>query len=103
MARPRTDLQTILEDLLGSRNVYYQPPEGTQMRYPAIRYERDRNWDIWGNNRKYLKYAGYMVTVIGTDPELPVLDGIEDEIPKSSFVRHYIADNLNHDVYLIYF
>ena len=34
----RLDLQALLEDLLGSRNVYYQPPESDKMNYPAIVY-----------------------------------------------------------------
>ena len=34
----RLDLQALLEDLLGSRNVYYQPPESVKMNYPAIVY-----------------------------------------------------------------
>ena len=36
----RTDLQAMLEQILGSRNVYYQPPASVQMNYPAIVYSR---------------------------------------------------------------
>ena len=32
----RQELQTKLEDILGGRHVYFQPPESTKMEYPAI-------------------------------------------------------------------
>ena len=35
----RKDLQKLLEQTLGSRNVYFQPPATIKMQYPAIRYE----------------------------------------------------------------
>lgn len=34
----RLDLQTFLEELLESKNVYFQPPESVKMKYPAIVY-----------------------------------------------------------------
>ena len=36
----RLKLQEKLEELLESRNVYYQPPESKKMDYPAIRYNK---------------------------------------------------------------
>ena len=36
----RIELQDELENLLGSKNVYYQPPESVKMEYPAIVYRR---------------------------------------------------------------
>ena len=44
--RSRLELQTLLEDLLESTNVYYQPPENLKMEYPCIRYYKD---DIRGD------------------------------------------------------
>ena len=34
----RLELQNKLEELLGSRHVYFQPPESVKMEYPAIKY-----------------------------------------------------------------
>ena len=36
----RIELQSKLEELLGSRQVYYQPPETVKMEYPAIVYSK---------------------------------------------------------------
>lgn len=102
MAQSRLNLQIKLTEILGSQQVYYQPPENVRMRYPAIVYNRDRSWDIWGDNRKYLKYKGYMITLIGHDPDSPIIDAIE-ELPMCTYNRHYVADGLNHDVFIIYF
>lgn len=101
MARSRLELQTTLEELLGSRNVYYQPPANTQMSYPAIRYERDSSWDIFADNRKYVVHKAYTVTLIGLDPDSPLVDKLE-LLPMCSYVRYYAADGLNHDVFRIY-
>ena len=38
----RIKLQAKLEELLGSRNVYYQPPETLKIEYPAIIYSKSR-------------------------------------------------------------
>ena len=40
MAR-RLELQNLLANLLGTNNVYFQPPPTVQMEYPAIVYHRD--------------------------------------------------------------
>ena len=39
----RIELQTLLEELLGSKNVYYQPPNNLSMSYPAILYSTDKD------------------------------------------------------------
>ena len=38
----RLKLQELLEKLLESKNVYYQPPESKKMEYPAIKYSVDK-------------------------------------------------------------
>lgn len=102
MARPRIELDEILRGILGSSNVYFQPPESTKMRYPAIVYNRDRTWDMYADDGKYVKYKGYSITHIDWDPDSPVLDKLE-ALPLCSFIRHIVSDGLNNDVYLIYF
>lgn len=102
MAQPRTDLQAILEEILGSSNVYFQPPESQVMQYPAIVYNRDRSFRHDADDKRYLLSKGYQVTYLDWDPDSPVLDALE-ALPYCSFVRHYVSDGLNHDVFLIYF
>lgn len=102
MARPRTELDAILRSILGSKPLYFQPPENLSMTYPCLRYEWDRTYDQYADNGKYILHRGYMLTYIGKDPDDPVLDRLL-ALPLCSFVRHYVADTLNHTVFLIYF
>jgi hypothetical protein len=98
----RLDLQSKLEELLESKNVYYQPPESTKMQYDAIKYSKKNIASKYANNVKYSMMDCYEVTVIARRPDHPVIKRILS-CPYSSFDRHYVADNLNHDVLTIYF
>lgn len=98
----RLNLQTKLEELLESRSVYYQPPESLKMEYPAIRYSKSRLESRYANDSKYSKFTCYEVIVIDRNPDNEVIQKIL-ELPYSTFERHYVSDNLNHDVINLYF
>ncbi|MBS6180570.1 MAG: hypothetical protein KH921_07255 [Erysipelotrichaceae bacterium] len=102
MAKKRTDLQTILEQILGSRNVYFQPPESVKMKYPAIVYGLDNIENEYANGGVYLSHRRYSVTVIDKDPDSPIV-GKVSALPLCRFNRHYEKDNLNHDVFTLFF
>ena len=98
----RLELQAKLEQLLNSRNVYYQPPESLKMEYPAIRYSLKKIEDRYANNIKYSMFNCYEIIVIDEDPDNEVIQKIL-ALPHSSYDRPYKADNLNHDVITLYF
>lgn len=102
MALRRLLLHETLCELLGSRNVYFQPPSSIKMKYPAIVYEVARIDNLHANNGVYLSNTGYSVTVIDSDPDSPIVGKVAS-MPTSKFNRHYEKDNLNHDVYTIIF
>ena len=87
----RPDLQTFLEELLKSKNVYVQPPESVKMKYPAIVYALD---DI--------ENVHYSVTVIDSDPDSELVGKVVS-IPTCRFERHYPSENLNHWNFSLYF
>lgn len=98
----RLDLQARLSALLGSSNVYFQPPPTIQMNYPAIVYKRDDIRTEFANDKPYKNKTRYQVTVIDRNPDslIPAKVG---QLPMCVFDRFYTADNLNHDVYTLYF
>jgi hypothetical protein len=98
----RLELQTKLEELLGSRSVYYQPPTNTKMGYPAIRYSKKSIESKYADNKIYSRMTCYELIVISTTPDHPVIEQLL-ELPYCSYDRHYAADNLNHDVFTLYF
>ena len=100
--RTRLNLQAKLEELLGSKHVYYNPPENLKMEYPAIRYCKSDEEDIYANNIKYLSMSVYDLVVIDKKPDNPVIKKLL-ELPYSEFDRHYVADGLNHDIIRIFY
>lgn len=98
----RLDLHNKLKALLGSENVYYQPPESKKMEYPAIRYSKDDIESTFADDQSYMSSNKYTITVIDRMPDNPVIQKILG-LPMSSFERHYVSDNLNHDVLNLYF
>lgn len=102
MARPRTELQTLLEEILETDQVYFQPPENVQMKYPAIVYHRDFADTKFADNNPYRYTKRYMVTVIDRNPDSAIPNKIA-LLPMCSFNRFFTADNLNHDVFQLFF
>lgn len=98
----REGLHSLLQNLLGAPNVYYQSPSNVKMVYPAIRYELNDIYIAPADDTAYLKKRQYLITVIDKKPDNPVIDKIL-ELPMSSFVRPYVADNLYHTVLSLYF
>jgi hypothetical protein len=98
----RLELQTELEELLGSENVYYQAPASVQMKYPAIRYSKSTIQGTHANDRRYSKMTRYELIVIDKRPDNPVIDKLL-ELPYCSYDRHYVSDNLNHDSLTLYY
>ena len=98
----RLNLQTLLEGLLGSRNVYFQPPASVTMQYPCIVYSRAAVDTKYANNKPYLQKKRYSVTVIDKNPDslIPEKVGV---LPLCSFDRHFKTANLNHDIYSLYY
>lgn len=98
----RVDLQATLERLLGSRNVYYQPPETIKMEYPAIVYSKSNLKSRYANDALYSLDTSYELIVIDRKPDNPVIKELL-KLPYCSFNRNYKSDNLEHDVLTIYY
>lgn len=98
----RLELQAVLVNLLGSNNVYYQPPPSVKMQYPCIVYTRD-NVDIaFADNKPYKNKTRYQIMIIDPNPDSEIHHKV-GELPMVSYDRFYTADNLNHDVYHLFF
>jgi hypothetical protein len=98
----RLQLQSSLENLLGGPNVYFQPPATIQLIYPCIIYKRDTAYTEFADNGPYRYCKRYQVTVIDPDPDSGIPDKVAN-LPMCKFDRFYTADNLNHDVFNLFF
>lgn len=100
MPRNRLLMHEKLVEVLGSRHVYYQPPETVKMVYPCIVYEHDYNVAKHADNRPYKNDDVYTVTFITKDPDSSIPDAIS-QLRTASFERRFVAENLHHYVYRI--
>ena len=116
--KTRLDLQAELEEILGSNQVYFSPPESIKLKYPCIVYKQSNIDTRKANNRLYLYNYRYEVTLIDRDPDSGAFkqkEKFEDEeasslverllfhFPYCSHNRTFTTDNLNHNVFTIYY
>lgn len=99
----RLKLHEEFRDILGTNNVYFNPPESVKMTYPCIRYSLDVPNQNRADGLIYKNTNGYEVTVIDYDPESEIPDKIQARFTYTRIVRRYRADNLNHTILAIYY
>lgn len=100
--RSRLDLHNELIDILGSKNVYFQPPENIKLKYPCIVYYRSDIRPDWADNIPYQLYKQYKITLIYKDPDSELPDKIA-LLPYTRMSNHMVSDNLNHDIFTIFY
>ena len=98
----REEFQRFLKELLGSDQVFFQPPSNVQMAYPAIVYELSDIENEHADNVPYVQRTRYSITVIDKDPDSRIPFAIS-KLPTCSFDRAYKSDNLNHYVLNLYY
>lgn len=72
------------------------------MQYDAIKYAKKDIMSTYANDSKYSMMDCYEVIVIAKKPDSPVIKKLL-ALPYCSYDRHYVANNLNHDVLTLYF
>lgn len=99
----RLKLQSKLEEILGSRNVYFQPPASVKLSYPCVVYNIGNGDAKRADDKMYLYMNSYTVTFIYKKPNIDIIERVLNEIPMSSVNATYCSDNLNHYVFTIYY
>lgn len=97
----RDDLKKALRTILGSKEVYFQPPESQRLTYPCIIYELGDYNLIHADNGKHHISEQYNITLITKLPDETIGKAIL-ELPMCSFNRPFINDGLYHYVFTIY-
>ena len=98
----RLELHNKLEGFLGNKHVYYQPPASVKMEYPCIVYSKDNIKSTYADDAGYSFINRYVVTIISKMPDNDVIYKLL-RFPYCSYDRHYVSDNLNHDVLILYY
>lgn len=87
--------------ILGSSNVYYQPPEGVRMQYPCIKYEINEVYKKPADNSVHGIDVGYQMIFITRNPDDAVFVALSN-LPHTRFSRSYCSEGLHHYVFSIY-
>lgn len=98
----KESIQIMLTNLIENNNVYFQPPASVRMHYPAIVYSREDIQNTFADNKVYLQTHLYRVTVIDEEPESEIVKKVS-QLPTARFEQHFTKDNLNHDVFTLFY
>lgn len=99
----RLNLHEELCEVLGSKRVYFQPPENVKLEYPCIIYSRSSIDTRYANNKVYRYTYAYELMVIGDDPDETISDALLNHFSMIRHGRHFVSDNLNHDTFILYY
>lgn len=99
----RLQLQQEFEDILGSKNVYFQPPETMKMNYPCIIYFKSPLNLKKADNKVYNYTQGYSITYVDKDPDSEVPYTILKHFSYARIDSYYRAENLNHTKITIFY
>lgn len=91
-----------LTEILESENVYFQPPSNLTMRYPCIVYNRAAADHKFADNQLYRYTQRYTLTLIDSDVDSNKIIKLAS-LPMTTHERWFAVDNLNHDVFNLYF
>ena len=99
----RLQLQGKLESLLGSENVYFQPPETIKLRYPCIVYSLDPTYTRHADNRNYIITNRYHIKHIYKSLSKSLKDQFLTEFMMISHDNRMIADGMYNDDFTLYY
>ena len=100
MAKTWSELKTLLDSIVS--HVYFQPPESSKMEYPCIRFKLSDIVNTYADNVPYNQATAYELTYISKTPDDDARYQLAS-LPMCNFDRHFMAENLNHYVYTIFF
>lgn len=99
----RLELQQKFEDILGTRNVYFQPPETMKMQYPCIVYFKTSTPARYANDKVYKYDQSYTVTYVDKDPDAEMPFTILKSFPHARIDSFYKSEGLNHTKLTIFY
>ena len=102
MAR-RLQLHEKFCEILGTRNVYFQPPASVKLNYNCIVYKVSNRNDLRADNKRYRNLIAYEVKLIYRNPDSELPEVIMNSFDYIMHNNTFVVDNLHHDVFTIYY
>jgi len=102
MSDRRIQLHHKLEEILGTKLVYFQPPESTKMQYPCIRYNLAKVPVQHADDKAYILNPKYVIVYITPTPDdakrFDFVLGLNSPI-----IQTYAKDGLYHYILELYY
>lgn len=99
----RIKLQGELERILGSKDVYFQPPASVTMSYPCVVYNIGNGDVKYANDKVYRYIHKFDITFIYKKPTIGIIETMINEFQLCKFEKAYVVDNLNHYTFSLYY
>lgn len=99
--KTRAEIQELLEDVLGSNNVYFQPPTNTSIKYPCIVYEFKRFNIQPADNKPYVVSGRWEIHHMYKNPKHDLKEKFVFGVPFCRFDRRIVTDGVYNDYYVI--
>lgn len=87
--------------MLGNSNTYFQPPKTVELKYDCVVYKRLPIETRKADNGQYTMYFPIEAQLITKDPSSELVEKL-GSFPMTRQTAHYVADNLYHDVFIMY-
>lgn len=97
----RLGLQAQLVELLGTQNVYFQPPATIKMSYPCIVYQLEDFFVTNADDIMYNHKNRYQLTYIDRNPDSDIPLQLQ-AMEYCDLASTFITDGLNHYVFTLY-
>ena len=99
--KTRAEIQELLEEVLGSKNVYFQPPTNTSLKYPCIVYKFERFNVRHADNKPYFVTSRWHIHHMYKNPKNDLKEKFVFEVPFCEFDRRIVSDGVYNDYYNI--
>lgn len=98
----RVELHHILENTLGTKNVFFEPPESFKLTYPCIVYYLSGHNERRADNDQYTLIKHYTMVYITQKADDAMIDKLE-KLKFCSLNHPYVSSNLHHYAYNLYY
>lgn len=99
--KTRAEMQSMLEDVLGSSNVYFQAPPNTGMSYPCIVFRFVRFNIQRADNKPYVVSGHWEVHHMYKNPKNDLKEKFIFEVPFCTWDKRLVAKDVYNDYYKI--
>ena len=100
MNASRLKLHEELKAILGTNNVYFQPPESFKMVLPCIVYTRSNIKNEHAGDNIYKQSYIYDVTVLDKNPDSEIVERLSKK-NYAVYERRYVLNNIGHDKFTV--